>query len=103
MTCYGTSLDQASKTSAEQLTAVTARYGGQPPMPPTSHWRLAAPLTELMAGPNLVAEDTQPFALHYGFGDPVSWTGVTDTDSIPQPFGMHGATLTAEQLRDRPN
>ena len=89
---------RASKTSAEQLTAVTARYGGQPPTPSTSYWRLAVPLTGLVAGRNLVVEDTQPFSLHYGFGDPANWTGVTDADSASLPFGMYGVTLTAEQL-----
>jgi glucoamylase len=89
---------RASKTPAEQLTAVTARYGGQPPTPSTSYWRLAVPLTGLVAGRNLVVEDTQPFSLHYGFGDPASWTGVTDADSVSLPFGMYGVSLTAEQL-----
>ena len=89
---------RASKAPAEQLAAVTARYGGQPPAPSTSHWRLAVPLTGLVAGRNLVVEDTQPFTLHYGFGDPASWTGVTDEDSVSLPFGMYGVTLTAEQL-----
>jgi glucoamylase len=89
---------RASKTPAEQLTAVTARYGGQPPAPSTSHWRLAVPLTGLVAGRNLVVEDTQPFTLHYGFSDPANWTGVTDADSVSLPFGMYGVTLTAEQL-----
>lgn len=56
------------------------------------------PLTGLVAGRNLVLEDTQPFTLHYGFGDPANWTGVTDADSVPLPFGMYGVTLTAEQL-----
>ena len=54
------------------------------------------PLTGLVAGRNLVLEDTQPFSLHYGFGDPANWTGVTDADSVPLPFGMYGVTLTAE-------
>ena len=89
---------RVSKTPAEQLTAVTARYGGQPPTPLTSYWRLAVPLTGLVAGRNLVVEDTQPFSLHYGFGDPASWMGVADADSVSLPFGMYGVTLTAEQL-----
>jgi glucoamylase len=89
---------KASKTPAEQLTAVTARYGGQPPTPSTSYWRLAVPLTGLVAGRNLVVEDTQPFTLHYGFSDPASWPGVTDADSVSLPFGMYGVTLTAAQL-----
>lgn len=87
-----------SKTPAEQLTAVTARYRGQKPAPSTSHWRSAAPLTGLAAGRNLTLEDTQPFTLHYGFGDPDNWTGVTDANSTPLPFGIYGVTLTAEQL-----
>jgi glucoamylase len=89
---------RASRTPAEQLTAVTARYGGQRPTPSTSHWRLSVQLTGLAAGRNLVVEDTQPFTLHYGFGDPANWTDVTETDSVPLPFGMNGVTLTAEQL-----
>jgi glucoamylase len=89
---------RVSKTPVEQLAAVTARYGGQPPKPSTSYWRLAVPLTGLVAGRNLVVEDTQPFTLHYGFGDPASWTGVTDADSAALPFGMDGVTLNAEQL-----
>ena len=56
------------------------------------------PLTARVAGRNLVVEDTQPFTLHYGFGDPANWTGVTDADSVSLPFGMYGVTLTAEQL-----
>ncbi len=89
---------RATRTPAEQLAAVTTRYGGRPPAPSTSYWRPVVPLTALVAGRNLVVEDTQPFTLHYGFGDPASWVGVTDADSIPLPFGMHGVTLTAEQL-----
>ena len=89
---------RASKTPAEQLTAVTARYGGQAPAPSTSFWRLAVPLTGLVTGRDLVVEDTQPFTLHYGFGDPANWTGVADADSVSLPFGMYGVTLTAEQL-----
>ena len=94
---------RTTKTPAEQLTAVTARYGGQKPAPSTSHWRSAAPLTGLAAGRNLVVEDTQPFTLHYGFGDPANWTGVTDANSVPLPFGMHGVTLTAGQLNGSTN
>ena len=89
---------RATKTPAELLTAVTARYGGQPPAPSTSYWRLAVPLTGLVAGRNLVVEDTEPFTLHYGFGDPANWAGVIDADSVSLPFGMYGVTLTAEQL-----
>ena len=55
-------------------------------------------LTGLVAGRNLAVEDAQPFTLHYGFGDPAYWTGVTDADSVSLPFGMYGVTLTAEQL-----
>ena len=94
---------RTSKTPAEQLTVVTARYGGQKPAPSTSHWRSAAPLTGLVAGRNLTVEDTQPFTLHYGFGDPANWTGVTDANSIPLPFGMHGLTITAAQLNGHTN
>ena len=89
---------RTSKTPAEQLTAVTTRYGGQKPAPSTSHWRSAAPLTGLVAGRNLTVEDTQPFTLHYGFGDLANWTEVTDANSVPLPFGMHGLTITAAQL-----
>jgi len=89
---------RATRTPAEQLAAVTTRYGGQSPAPSASYWRLVVPLAGLVAGRNLVVEDTQPFTLHYGFGDPASWTGVTDADSSPLPFGMHGVTLSAEQL-----
>jgi hypothetical protein len=92
-----------TRTAAEQVTAVTARYGGQKPAPSTSHWRSAAPLTGLVAGRDLVVEDTQPFTLHYGFGDPASWTGVTDANSVPLPFEMHGVTLTAGQLNGQTN
>ncbi len=56
------------------------------------------PLTGLVAARNRVVEETQPFPLHSGFGDPANWTGVTDADSVPLPFGMSGVTLTAEQL-----
>ena len=62
------------------------------------HWRSAAPLTGLVAGRNLTVEDTQSFTLHYGFGDLANWTEVTDANSVPLPFGMHGLTITAAQL-----
>ena len=48
------------------------------------------PLTGLVAGRNLVVEDTQPFALHYGFGDPANWTRGTFAGSVLLPFGMYG-------------
>jgi glucoamylase len=89
---------RATKTPAERLTAVTDRYAGQPPSPSTSYWRITVPLAALAAGRNLVVEDTQPFTLHYGFGDPENWTSVTDTQSSPLAFGMHGVTLTAATL-----
>ena len=50
------------------------------------------PLTGLVAGRNLVVEDTQPFTLHYGFGFPANWTGVTHAGSVSLPFGMCGVT-----------
>lgn len=89
---------RTGKAPAEQLTAVTSRYSGQPPNPPTSYWRVAVPLPALAEGRNLVIEDTQPFTLHYGFGDPGNWTSVTDAQSSPLAFGMHGVTLSAAIL-----
>jgi glucoamylase len=96
---------RATKSPAEQLTEVTRRYSGSPPSPSTSYWRITVPLLALPAGRNLVIEDTQPFTLHYGFGDPGNWIGVSDADSSPLPFGMHGVALTAATLagQDRLN
>lgn len=96
---------RATKTPAEQLAEVTGRYGGEPPSPATSYWRSTVPLVALPPGRNLVIEDTQPFTVHYGFGDPGSWTNVSDADSSPLPFGMHGVTFTAAALtgQDRLN
>jgi glucoamylase len=96
---------RATQTPAEQLTEVTRRYSGQPPSPSTSYWRITVPFSALPAGRDLVIEDTQPFTLHYGFGDPGNWTGVSDADSNPLPFDMHGVTLAAATLagQDRLN
>ena len=96
---------RATKTPAEQLTEVTGRYSGKPPSPSTSYWRITVPLLALPAGRNLVIEDTQPFTLHYGFGDPGNWTDVSDVNSNPLPFHMHGVTLAAATLagQDRLN
>ena len=96
---------RATGSPAETITEVTSRYSGGPPSPSTSYWRITVPLLALAAGRNLVIEDTQPFTLHYGFGDPGNWTGVSDADSDPLPFGMHGVTLAAATLagQDRLN
>ena len=95
----------ATKIPAEQLTEVTGRYSGKLPSPSTAYWRITVPLLALPAGRNLVIEDTQPFTLHYGFGDPGNWTDLSDADSSPLPFGMHGVTLAAATLagQDRLN
>ena len=96
---------RATGTPAEQLTEVTGRYTGETPSPSTSYWRINVPLLALPADRNLVIEDTQPFTLHYGFDDPGNWTNVSDADSKPLPFGMHGVTLAAAALagQDRLN
>lgn len=80
----------------EQVSAVSARYGGAIPEPATSYWRSAVPVPELVPGRALVIEDGQPFTLHYGHD---GWTEVAERTSAPLGMSMNGVRFSAADLQ----
>lgn len=82
-------------TPIERLESVF-EYFSSDRTPTVAHWRTPIPVVELPAGRDLAIEDTEPFTLHFGHD---GWQDVTDRDSAPGPFGLHGVTLTGAETR----
>jgi glucoamylase len=86
---------QANGRPAEMLEAVEVRYGARPPEARRWHWRQLSPIDVLPAGKSILIECNEPFLLHFGFN---GWYRVTDQQSVPTAFGMHGVELSAAEL-----
>ena len=84
-------------TPIEMLRSVQARYARAPapPQAATYHWRNEVPALSLPRNRDLLIEDREPFALHFGFD---GWQRVADRAASPMPFGLWGVRLTASEL-----
>lgn len=80
----------------ELLEAVEQRYGSlSAPGAAHWHWRDEVPVTYLQKGRGLLIEAREPFTLHLGFD---GWQHVAEHAAQPQPFGLWGVLLPAQQL-----
>jgi glucoamylase len=89
-----------ARQPVEMLPAVIDRYAARPPAATGPwYWRdsldpggpVASP--EIVPhGRDLIIEDSQPFALHWGHD---GWRDVADVDAAPLGFDRYGASLTA--------
>ena len=82
------------------LPVVEERYRGREPAAATWFWRANAPFARLPAGRALVVEDTQPFALRYGFDSNHvdGWQRACERPASALGLGMWGVRLEAHEL-----
>ncbi|GAA4007919.1 glucan 1,4-alpha-glucosidase [Deinococcus rubellus] len=87
--------------SYETLEAVKDRYLSGSPAPKVTFWTTNAPVFRLAANLDLSVQDTQPFTLHFGFGDAGQWTSIQDKDAEEGEFGLWQVRFTARELAGR--
>ena len=78
--------------------AVWQRYSGKRPEATTWVWTPGARIGHLATGCDLLILLPHPARLRVGFD---GWTDSVDQVTQPQGLGLHGVTLTADQLRGR--
>ncbi len=81
-------------TPIERLDAVARRYRLDRPSTCT-HWRDNSPCVNVAADASISIEATEPFTLHVGHD---GWQGVTDIESIPVAFDLHGVLLDPQHI-----
>lgn len=79
----------------EQLAAVVARWGREPPAAETWFWRNSVPFARLPKGRSLVIESDRPHSVHVGFD---GWQRIEDRDAVAIGFGMYGARFDTSEL-----
>jgi glucoamylase len=75
--------------------AVWQRYAGKRPDAATWVWTPGARITRLKAGRGLLVLLPQPARIHIGFD---GWKDVRDLPTLPLGLGLHGLSLSADQL-----
>ncbi|WP_224702674.1 glycoside hydrolase family 15 protein [Devosia aquimaris] len=80
---------------AESFAQVETRYGGQSPQADCWIWRESSAFAGVPKGRDVRVECEEPFVLHFGDAD---WKQVSERDSMPVGFGMHGVTVEADVL-----
>ena len=85
----------------EMLEAVRDRYLSGSPAPRLTFWTTNAPVFKLAANLDLVVQDSQPFTLHFGFGDGEQWTDTQDQDAAEGEFGLWQVRFGAQELANR--
>lgn len=84
--------------SYEALEAVKDRYLTGTPAPQVTFWTTNAPVFKLTPHLDLCIQDTQPFTLHFGFGDAQQWTDIQDREAAAGVFGLWQVKFTAQEL-----
>jgi glucoamylase len=81
----------------ERLRVVEERYGATCAAK-AWHWRPEVSFERLPADRDLIIEDGQPFAIHFGFD---GWSNAGDLDAQALSFGMYGLRFSSASLAGR--